>query len=204
MIGAHDNSLDRASQPSRSTQRHPESDTKNRRMNRKLRLVIVLTGGLCCSPTMAGERFHSLMGCDVPDCVGQWFCPDYCPKKQPCVWVPPNFCCDDYCPKREPSVCVPLRFCCDDYCPKCPPKACSPPLCENLRCGPPRASGSFIAGAVCTSCETAIADGRRHSNVRGVTKVTITGADAKNAEHQSFWGRLISHRKSDDTKSPPR
>lgn len=171
-------------------------------MHRKLGLAIVLTSSFCYSPAMAGDLLHRLVGGGVPDCVGKWCCPDYCPKTEPCVCVPLNFCCDDYCPKQEPCVCVPLNFCRDDYCPKCPPKACSPPLCENLKCGPPRVCASRAAGAVCTSCETALADGRRSKNVRRVTKVTAKGERTKNAEHQSFRGQLISHRQPANAKAP--
>ena len=168
-------------------------------MNRKLGLAIVLTSSLCCSPAMAGDLLRGLVGCGVPDCVGKWCCDDYCPKQEPCVCVPLNFCCDDYCQKQEPCVCVPLNFCCDDYCPKCPPRACSPSLCENLKCGPPRACASCTAGAACTSCETAIAGGLQNKRVRGAAQVAVTGADADamtSKQPQSFWGRLISHRKT--------
>jgi hypothetical protein len=151
-------------------------------MNRKVGLAIVLTGSLCCSSAMAGDLFRSLVGAGVPDCVGRWRCDDYCSKKEPCV-------------------CVPLNFCCDDYCPKCPPKACSPPLCENLKCGPPRVCASCAADAICTSCETVIADGRRSKNVRHVTKVTANGERTKNAEQQSFWGQRISHRQPANAKA---
>ena len=120
-------------------------------MNQKLRFVIFLTSGLCCSPAFAGDPWHrliggSLIGCSVPDCVGKWCCDDYCGKKEPCVCAPLRFCCDDYRPKQEPCVGASLNFCCDDYCRKCPPRVGSPPLFELLKCGPPKGPASCSNG----------------------------------------------------------
>jgi hypothetical protein len=170
-------------------------------MNRKLRLAVILTSSLWCSTAMAGDLLHSLIGCGVPDCVGKWCCDDYCGKKEPCVCVPLSFCCDDYCPKKEPCVCVPLNFCCDDYCPKCPPKACSPPLCENLKCNPPRVCASCTAGSA-SSCDCAAVDGRRNERDRGDAEVKVARAKVTSSEQRSLWGRLISYRKPNDAKSP--
>ena len=103
---------------------------------KNLTLACFLSGAICSS-TLAGDpMFHLVTSC-VPDCVGKWCCPDYCPKDEPCFCKSIKYCCDDYCPKQEPCVCAPLRFCCDDYCPKCPPAPCGHTSCESLKCGPP-------------------------------------------------------------------
>lgn len=138
-------------------------------MHNRLSLAIVLAGCLFCSPVMAGDGLHPFVGCGVPDCIGKWCCPDYCPKQPPCVCVPLDCCCDDYCPKRPPSVCVPLDCCCcDDYCRKRPPQACFPPLCRFLKCGPPSGCASCTGGGGCPNCETG------HRQVRGDTEFTAS------------------------------
>ena len=131
-------------------------------MNQKLRFVIVLTSGLCCSPAFAGDPWHplfggSLLGGSVPDCVGKWCGDDYCGKKEPCVCPPLRFGCDDYCPKKEPCAGAPLKFCCDDYRRKCLPRVCSPSLCEFHKYGSPKSSASCAPGGCC-SCDRCAAE----------------------------------------------
>jgi hypothetical protein len=132
-------------------------------MHRKLSLTILFTGILCCPPALAGDKLQRLVGDAVPDCVGKWCCPDYCPKQEPCVCVPLRFGCDDYCSKKEPCVCAPLAFCCDDYCAKCPPQVCSPLLCEFLKCSPAQGCAACDTDIPCDACAAAVSrrDGGR-------------------------------------------
>lgn len=125
-------------------------------MHRKLSSTILFIGILYSSPTLAGDHLQSLLSDAVPDCIGKWCCPDYCPKQEPCVGVPLRFCCDDYCPKKAPCVCVPLAFCCDDYCAKCPPRVCSPPLREFLKCSPSQGCAACATGISCDACTAAV------------------------------------------------
>jgi hypothetical protein len=175
-------------------------------MNRILRLAIVLSGSLGCSTAIASDLFHCLGGCAVPDCVGKWCCPDYCPKPEPCVHVPLCCCCDDYCPKQEPCVCVPLMFCCDDYCPKCPPAACSRPSGEYLRCGGPRCCSPCATKKVCSGCSTEATAVSRGETLQSSTQGVTTGENPQKVlpAKVGFLHRLRLNAKRANAKSSKR
>jgi hypothetical protein len=153
-------------------------------MNQKLTWMVLVSTVVCCSTARAGNPFHHLVGCSVPDCVGKWCCDDYCPKKEPCVCAPLAFCCDDYCPKKEPCVCTPLNFCCDDYCRKCLPKVCFPPLCDYLQCRPASCCASSASGSPCDCLATTSNKGEKVNRSSSDTKVVARKQKPENASRK--------------------
>ena len=124
-------------------------------MNKSVFTLIFVIATVAATYNAHADKPRPWFAPPVPDCISNYCCDDYCPKRPPCAKPTCSFRCPDYRPKCSPFAKPICRFKSPDYCKKCDPCPCGP-VPPNQACGPRCCHAGSKTGNDIPDCGTTV------------------------------------------------